>query len=75
MKIQTPRNLTPRDASSILLSYLENGFDFLPPGYADAVVLDSLLKKILRHYNKQFFFTNNNRDIAKILLYNIFNNK
>ncbi len=53
-KIQTPQYLTPMDASSILMTYLENGFDDLPPGYADSIVLDSLLKIVLDQYKNQF---------------------
>ena len=54
LKIQTPHDLTPSDATPILLSYLKNGFDFLPPGYANMIVIDSLLKTILVNYKKQF---------------------
>ena len=53
-KSQTPQNLTSMDASSILMSYLENGFDELPPGYADSIVLDGLLQMVLEQYEKQF---------------------
>ena len=40
---QAPQNLRSKDASSVLLSYLKNGFDELPAGYADIIVLDGFI--------------------------------
>lgn len=51
---QAPQNLRSKDASSVLLSYLKNGFDELPAGYADIIVLDGLFQMILEQYKKQF---------------------
>jgi len=52
--IQSPQSLYLADASVILINYLSNGLDSLPPGYADFLVLDDLFQMILKQYKKPF---------------------
>jgi hypothetical protein len=51
---QSSQSLSLPNASNILMNYLSNGLDTLPPGYADFLVLDDLFQMILKQYKKQF---------------------
>ncbi len=53
-RIQNYQNLSPSDASLILISYLDSGFEELPSGYAQNLVLDKLFKVVLNKYKLEF---------------------
>ena len=38
----------------LLMSYLKNGFDKLPQGYANMIALNGLFQMVLDQYQKQF---------------------
>ena len=51
---QKPQNLKPIDASLILISYIETGFEELPPGYSENLVLDRLFALVINKYKSKF---------------------
>ena len=53
-KIQIPKNLSSNEASYLLMSYLQNGFDKLPQGYNQPSALNGLFQMVMDQYQKQF---------------------